>query len=653
MAKDQAMDDRFAHVSSDPRFRTLRKSDKKVKIDKRFDRMFTEKRFKLKYSVDKRGKQTKSGEDYKNLYEVSAEEEVVKEGDDDDDDKKPEDDVEVAAKVPKKPLFMNARGLDSDEDSEDVSSSSESEESSGDEGEEIDHKWNEWDKDVPQTEAATKRLAICNIDWERINATDLFVLINSFKPSGGSVLSVKIYPSELGLQRMKAEAESGPIQFIKAAKRDKRDANDSADDTDDDELDEDVKDSRITEQLRQYEMTRLQYFYAVVECDSEATADVLYGELDGFEYESSSSTLDLRFIPEDMTFDAELTPKSECHSMPDLSAYKAPQFVNSALQQSKVRMTWDETDPKRRHVFEKAFKEEDDDDLKAYLATSSEEEDDGEAVQTPDFADDPTLGTKDKINKYKELLSSLSEPKESKSDEKDMEMEISWEPNLKDVVEDIVEKKEKQRDSSLFYQTLSNIKEKRKQKSKQLAEEEKEEEEDDEELDSEESSDEKITTKTKRKPKHKKNDKKNEKLDPELELLLMDSDENSDKKHFNYKNIVENQTNDKKRKHETTDSFKFNAEDPRFGAVYTSHHYNVDPSDPHFKRTEAFDEIMSHSKKSRKSDETQTNSKTNADNNDSSKSSLTQLVRTVKNKTQLINNKKHKKSQIKQNKFKS
>ena len=75
------MDDRFSHVMSDPRFRTLRKTDKKVKVDKRFDKMFTEKRFKLKYSVDKRGKQTNDPkEDYKKFYNMSekAEEEMKK-----------------------------------------------------------------------------------------------------------------------------------------------------------------------------------------------------------------------------------------------------------------------------------------------------------------------------------------------------------------------------------------------------------------------------------------------------------------------------------------------------------------------------------------------------------------------------------------------
>lgn len=70
-------DKRFAHIAKDPKFRRIPKAQSKVKIDRRFQSMFTDKKFQVKYSTDKRGRPVKhhSKEDLKRYYELSSEEE--------------------------------------------------------------------------------------------------------------------------------------------------------------------------------------------------------------------------------------------------------------------------------------------------------------------------------------------------------------------------------------------------------------------------------------------------------------------------------------------------------------------------------------------------------------------------------------------------
>ena len=65
------------------------------------------------------------------------------------------------------------------------------------------------------------------------------------------------------------------------------------------------------------------------------------------EFEASSNVLDLRFIPDETTFD-ESESRDTATRMP--TTYAAPVFATSALQMSKVQLTWDDDDPKRRSL---------------------------------------------------------------------------------------------------------------------------------------------------------------------------------------------------------------------------------------------------------------------------------------------------------------
>lgn len=76
-SKKQDGDERFLRVQKDPRFWEMPEREHKIKIDKRFKSMFSDKRFKVKYTVDKRGRPINhtSTKDLKCFYKVSDSEE--------------------------------------------------------------------------------------------------------------------------------------------------------------------------------------------------------------------------------------------------------------------------------------------------------------------------------------------------------------------------------------------------------------------------------------------------------------------------------------------------------------------------------------------------------------------------------------------------
>ncbi|KAG8519849.1 ESF1, partial [Galemys pyrenaicus] len=273
----------------------------------------------------------------------------------------------------------------------------------------FEHAWRELDKDAPRADEITRRLAVCNMDWDRLKAKDLLALFNSFKPKGGVIFSVKIYPSEFGKERMKEEQVQGPVETSR-------------------------------EKLRDYQFKRLKYYYAVVDCDSPDTASKIYEDCDGLEFESSCSFIDLRFIPDDITFDDE--PK-DIASEVDLTAYKPKYFTSAAMGTSTVEITWDETDHERITTLNRKFKKEEllDMDFQAYLASSSEDEEELEELQSDDGAiveDGKTKKSQkddeEQIVKYRQLLQAIQEKEKSK--ENDMEMEIKWVPGLKENAEE-------------------------------------------------------------------------------------------------------------------------------------------------------------------------------------------------------------------------
>ncbi|KYO23731.1 ESF1-like protein isoform B [Alligator mississippiensis] len=425
---------------------------------------------------------------------------------------------------------------------------------------ELEHAWRELDKDAPRGNEITSRLAVCNMDWDRIKAKDLLALFNSFTPKGAVIFSVKIYPSEFGKERLKKEELQGPVELLSLPE--------NATETD----------GIHTEKLREYQFKRLKYFYAVVECDSPETANKIYEDCDGLEFESSCSFVDLRFIPDNVTFDDE--PKDVALEM-DGAAYKPKYFTSAAMGTSKVDVTWDETDHERVTSLSRTFKKDEllDMDFQAYLASSSEEEQEGHDVAHQTEDDKLKRSQKDdeeQIARYRELLQSIQE-KEKKCEENDMEMEIKWVPGLKETAEEMAAAEELSGEElpsdvdlndPYFAEELGGKGLKKKVKKSKT---EKNNTEDEAEI---------------------------EKQKAEMALLMMD-DENDDRKHFNYDKIVEQQNLTKKKKklllkkeELIEDDFEVNVADARFQAMYTSHLFNLDPSDPNFKKTKAVKKIL-------------------------------------------------------------
>ncbi|XP_056423857.1 ESF1 homolog [Hyla sarda] len=785
--KDLTSDQRFSQITKDPRFWEMQEKEKKIKIDKRFRAMFHDKKFNLKYSVDKRGRPVNHNttEDLKRYYDLSESEEEDAEtalsakkekkkkakqkqkeetksketstkninekkeaetsgamskaekqekgnklskkknnneevkrkgkpsvsvplksaeksakvtepseseeesGLEDESDQYSNDEISSEEEASRKELEEEeeddgSEGEESEEDDDDEGASSgeeedsdsgpdlargkgnietSSEEEDEDEDEldlpgkeiEIEHSWREMDKDAPRGDQVTRRLAVCNMDWDRLKAKDLLALFNSFKPKGGIVFSVKIYPSEFGKERLKEEELHGPTELKNVL--------------------EDVSEEQqiYKEKLREYQFKRLKYYYAVVECDTPETASKIYEECDGLEFESSCSFVDLRFVPDDVQFDDE--PKDSAVDV-DLSAYQPKYFTSAAVVTSKVELTWDETDQERVTTLNRPFNKKEilDMDFQAYLASSSEEEEDEEIAQETEESANPEVtkskksskDDEDQIERYRQLLKGIQE-KEKKQQEKDIEMEVKWVPGLKESAEQMVKNKLEGRDSLTPWEKYLQ-KQKDKKKLKRKKKENVEESDDEEDVPSDVDLNDPFFAEEMKKPSldkksaggKKKEDQESsaddeeesEKQKAEMALLMMD-DVEDDRKHFNYDKIVEHQnlSRTKKKKLKKSDKlvqddFEINVEDSRFQAMYTSHLYNVDPSDPSFKKTKAMDKVLEEKARRREREqknytETVKRQQEKLETGDKTGTSarkvdpaLSALLKSIKNKTQ-------------------
>ncbi|CAH0479209.1 unnamed protein product [Peronospora belbahrii] len=737
---DSVRDQRFHKVHNDPRFARNVERKNKLQIDQRFAGALKDERFQsVQGKYDKYGRRIeKKDNELKKFY-------CLEEKEEEEDEEQPissdPEDKAMAEDVPSTTSFDDKDGdstivkkneklsrLDylnrmarGELGSGSESSDSDSEDSDDDEAEAVSKK--DEGEDIPMGEE-TKRFAVLNCDWTRIRAVDLFALCQSFAPATGAVQNVTIYPSDYGLEKMKEEGKLGPQglwddednQNVNEKEvedeenqealqtndeKDKKDEGDQVVDDDEscdsNEVEEDGYDSddplgvkkSVTlesetdgfdrEKLRVYELQKLRYYYAIVTCDSVKTASTIFDQCDQLEYETSSNVLDLRYVPDDITFTN--TPKESCNSVPD--RYKPAIFATLALQQTDVKLTWEEDDDQRLELLTRPadWKDADDDDFKAYLA--SDVSDASEAEDSSDDSDE-----ENKIDGNKDAAVPNSK-KKSKKEAKIKKLRSRYQSMLlgSDADDDssgggLAESTDNEDKASgegdmemSFTPGASDVLKAKRQK----------------ELEANETPFERYT----REKKHEKNRKLHEKRTRQKELereqrevlkkkgrgakeahLLREAitaggdssddgsnDSNQGERDFNMKNIVKQEKvkslKGKRRAKEMKklvkqrasgglqEGFEFDAADPRFGALYTKgSHFQLDPTDPKYKKTEATQAIFKERRQRYDQDAAQsipTKLNLDAARLDNDNCTLNVMVENLKRKSQQQDKKKAKK----------
>ncbi|KAI7354164.1 hypothetical protein KC320_g3607 [Hortaea werneckii] len=675
---DRKRDPRFAALASDPRYRLPGKKESRTAVDPRFGRLFTDQEFRKKASVDRYGRKIKpeaGKKELEKLYRLDkddskpksqgdkkagkAEREVV--GSDDESEEEGSEDAEEERVERKDPA---REGGFSASESEEESSSEEESDEEADLAE--DTAGQEQTEDIPLGEV-TRRIAAVNMDWDNIRASDILAVAQSFLPGSGRVEKVTVFPSEFGRERLEKEELEGPPREIFASSaraQDDIEDEESGARSSDEEEDEDEKIRKQllsnqadeggefdTAKLRQYQLERLRYYYAVIETDSKPAAKALYDSMDGREYLTTANFFDLRFIPDDVSFEED-TPKEECSKLPE--GYKPNDFKTEALTHSKVRLTWDDDDTTRKEVQKRAFSraEIDENDLQAYIGSDSSGEEDS-ATRKETGTEKKASKREAERAKMRAALGLGEEPKKggAKSTKEPVgEMEITFTSGLggdkggKSVFENGPQDEESTRER--YIRKEKERKQKRKEKMKasrtgEAADTSGSDSEaapeggegttngqeddgfndpffDDPSFNAAAEKKAKKAERLKKRAEKAANEEEAAARRKELELLMAD-DQADAVRHFDMREI-EQQEKEAKRKGKKgrkggkkgaadageeqagagAEEFKVDTEDPRFKGLFESHEYAIDPTNPRYKATQGMKALLEEGRKKRK-----------------------------------------------------
>ncbi|KAK2875017.1 hypothetical protein FQN49_001859 [Arthroderma sp. PD_2] len=662
---DVISDPRFANIQSDPRYRLPSKKHTHVKLDKRFSHMLRDSDFSKNAPVDRYGRKLARDDTRKQLEKFyrfeDDDEDKDSEGEKDGDVEEGHISVDDDEEVQKELRRVERVGYDPARDGGFESSSSEessSDEEEEEEEEDVDNMGAEipgpgqQDTDIP-TGDYTERIAVVNLDWDNIKAQDLMAVFTSFLPAGGAIRKVSIYPSEFGRERMEMEEMDGPPKEIFSQNAKGEDTESLSEEEDEEEEEEKIKQSLLVEgngddfdagKLRQYQLERLRYFYAILTCSTKEAAKHIYDAVDGAEYMSSANFFDLRFVPDSTDFTDDI-PRDECTRLPD--GYQPNDFVTDALQHSKVKLTWDADDRSRKDAQDRAFKgsrkEIDENDLKAYLGSdSSEDEEEGvEVVDMPGTEAEPKVSKKEAERaRVRALLGLSDKPVAGKKEAKPVgEMEVTFSAGLsaapvrESVFENEPEKEETTREKYVRKERERKQRRKAKLKASRSGEEALEGENDKPEQEAGEAAEEDLgfddpfftapdldaanAAKQRKEEKRKLHEQRKAEEEAsaskraELELLMMDDDKAAPITHFDMNEIEKAEKRArkagkyKKAKKGTTendpvDQFEMNVKDPRFQSLFESHEYAIDPTNPRFKQTKAMNTLLEEGRKRRR-----------------------------------------------------
>ncbi|KAF2164796.1 hypothetical protein M409DRAFT_24701 [Zasmidium cellare ATCC 36951] len=647
-------DSRFSALSKDPRYRLPSRKEARTAVDPRFKTLFTDQEFRKKASVDRYGRKIKpeaGKKELERLYQLDkkdktkgkakdgkkTEREVVGSSESEEEDEDEDEDEELA--TTRDPA---REGFSESESSEEETSEEEDSESDDEALLAEDTAGQEQTESIPMGEVS-RRIACVNLDWDNIRAADIMAVAQSFAPNGGRVENVTIYPSEFGRERLEREEIEGPPREIFASSSGKKRDEEEDDDASSDD-DEKIKERLLKDQanegeefnsaaLRQYQLERLRYYYAVMKCDSKSTAKAIYDSMDGREYLTTSNFFDLRFVPDDTSFDDD-KPHDECNSLPN--GYKPNDFRTEALTHSKVRLTWDDDDPSRKEVQKRAFSraEMDENDLQAYIG--SDDSDADSVSSRKSTAEDRKAKKKEaQRQKMREALGLFAEPTKAKKgqDEAVGDMQITFTSGLsggkdgKAVFENEPQDEESTR--ARYIRKEKERKQKRKEKLKTRdgpAEEESADEQqqagaddgadddpfndpffNDPELASKQ---EKAAKKAARKAKQdarEAQDAEAEARRAELELLMAEED-GEGVRHFDMRELEKAQKAAKRNKKgkkgkkagaeaEEKDDFQVETQDPRFKDLFESHEFAIDPTSKLYKGSEAMKKVVEEGRK--------------------------------------------------------